>query len=151
MPRTAQYVYAVRFGPYLKVGLTENPKRRITQFGFQSTKQAQPADVRSYLAEPIFAIEADLTVERILHAILAPYRLTGEWYSADALAWIDPLLTSEHSGLRYRFRVDPPPKVPEAPCDCYEDDDECDCPLSGDWHVHPWELCAAHPAAPSLP
>lgn len=152
MPR-AQYVYAVRFGPYLKVGLSEDPKKRITQFGFAATKGNQPPDVRAYKAEPVFAVRADLTVERVVHAILAAHRICGEWYSAAALPWVDELLALERGIplLRYQFSVDPPPKVPALPCECLEDYDECDCPLSGDWHVHPWEPCLAHPSAPTLP
>jgi hypothetical protein len=141
MPR---YVYAVRFGPYLKIGISENPKRRIMQFGFPSTQQAQPSDVRNYPAEPIFAVAASAKVERILHAIFAPYRITGEWFSADAMTWIEPLLASEQDGLRYHFRVDPAPK--ESPCECYY---ECeDCSLHNSWHSHEDAPCPHHANVP---
>jgi hypothetical protein len=71
-------VYLVHFGPYVKIGITNNIDRRHAML-----QHGVPEDLAMPLviAFPQRQMAADL--EKRIHAHLAPYRTRGEWFRID--------------------------------------------------------------------
>lgn len=68
------YVYALK--NRLKIGITTNMSNRMTQLNYK-----YPNPILIYMSEP-FADDS-YKKERLVHDILSPYRLNGEWFSVN--------------------------------------------------------------------
>lgn len=73
-------VYVIGFGPYVKIGVTENYDER--EVGLQT-----PEKVKLYALFP----EARASYEKLLHCRYEKYRLNGEWFRKEGTLaeWID--------------------------------------------------------------
>ena len=73
MPHTrAGYVYFLKSGPYVKIGVTRNVGRRAAQLA------AQPPFHTEMIA--FFWLHEAYSVEAILHRRYKDVRIRGEWY-----------------------------------------------------------------------
>jgi hypothetical protein len=70
----------VGFGPYVKIGITENFSDRVAQL--QTPEKLE-----------VFALfeEANALYEKLLHCRYSEYRLNGEWFRREGklAEWID--------------------------------------------------------------
>ena len=75
------YIYVVGFGPYVKIGFSENFGRRLI-----ALQQGVPETLTVYS----FQAGSD-KIEHQLHKRFADYRLRGEWFrkEGELAAWID--------------------------------------------------------------
>ena len=78
---TEGYVYVAGFGPYVKIGFSRTPKRRVIDL-----QVAAPERLTLYAT-----LRANLWMEAELHQDFAAYRTCGEWFRKEgALAeWIE--------------------------------------------------------------
>jgi hypothetical protein len=75
----SDWVYAVRFGGYVKIGSTTDPASRLR--GLPGTI-LKPDDLDTADVEPLCAVPGSAETERLLHLMWAPFRAIGEWFHA---------------------------------------------------------------------
>lgn len=75
----SDWVYAVRFGAYVKIGSTTDPASRLR--GLPGTI-IRPDDLDTTDTEPLFAVPGSAETERLLHLMWAQFRVVGEWFYA---------------------------------------------------------------------
>lgn len=89
------FVYFIRCMEFVKIGSSENPKRRLASLGTMN-----PFDCTL-----LGIVEGGSILEFEIHEALAPHRHRGEWFHAspDVLALVDRLLS-------IGAWVEPPPR-----------------------------------------
>jgi hypothetical protein len=75
----SDWVYAVRFGSYVKIGSTTDPAGRLRGLPGSILK---PDDLDMTDVEPLCAVPGNAETERLLHLMWAPFRAIGEWFHA---------------------------------------------------------------------
>lgn len=103
------YVYAIRFGDYVKIGYSSDPTSRMRQLASRSDSTLRP-DHNSQ-PQPIMAVPGDRRTEHMLHLAFDAERHIGEYYHYRGAVrdWCERLL--EESANAYGFsppRVEPP-------------------------------------------
>jgi len=101
------HVYAIQCGDYIKIGVAEDTRTRLAALNLTT-----PHEMR-LVAESRFADRADaMIVEGLMHKLLAPQRLKGEWF---ALAPVNPAeaLRKLYPGIE----IETPAHVPFAMAD----------------------------------
>ena len=78
-PSTRTHVYAIRFGSYIKVGMTTDVAQRMRALPGAILK---PSDLDRSDVEPLCAVPGGADVERLVHTLLAEERAIGEWFYA---------------------------------------------------------------------
>lgn len=78
-----KYVYLVRSGEFVKIGISVQPVRRAAQF-LQGDRTLRP-DGLTTRPLLVHSINSTRHYEKYLHKELVAYRVIGEWYSADCL------------------------------------------------------------------
>ncbi len=78
-------IYVATWGPYVKVGSSLNPPRRVRELPYGS-----PATPRLDGSPTLVGyVRGDVDGERFLHAALAEHRLLGEWFDGSAPAVVE--------------------------------------------------------------
>lgn len=75
----SDWVYAVRFGEYVKIGSTTDPASRLR--GLPGTI-LKPSDLDTTDVEPLCAVPGNAETERLLHLMWVTFRAVGEWFHA---------------------------------------------------------------------
>lgn len=75
----SDWVYAIRFGGYVKIGSTNDPASRLRGLPGSILK---PDDLDTTDIEPLCAVHGNAETERLLHLMWAPFRVVGEWFHA---------------------------------------------------------------------
>lgn len=76
------YVYAVRFGQYVKIGTSTNPAERLR--ALKSNHRGgtlHPRGLTEDDVQPMFAVAGDERTEHVLHTLFDSNRVIGEWYN----------------------------------------------------------------------
>lgn len=76
---SSRWVYGVRFGRWTKIGVSVDPRDRLSHIrrgGVRCPDDIDWADV-----EPIFLAHGEGDTERLLHAAFDQYRGMGEWFA----------------------------------------------------------------------
>lgn len=73
-----KYVYAIKFGKYVKIGLTANPAERLRALRWPV--QLTPPDLDKSQREALCAFPGDYETERFLLGWLSEYRVEGEFF-----------------------------------------------------------------------
>jgi hypothetical protein len=73
-----KYVYAIRFGRYVKIGLTADLPNRLA--ALPKGVLLVPRDIDAKDREPLCAFPGELETERFLHGWLSDYRAVGEFF-----------------------------------------------------------------------
>lgn len=76
------YIYAIQFGDYVKIGTTGDPAARMRQLpgGCVVPDDLDPDCVK----RPLMAVAGNYDTERLLHSIFEQYRVKGEWFHLPA-------------------------------------------------------------------
>lgn len=73
-----KYIYAIKFGKYVKIGITSN---LVTRFRAPMHPHVlTPCDLDESHREPLCAFPGELETERFLHGWLSEYRVEGEFF-----------------------------------------------------------------------
>jgi hypothetical protein len=90
--RAVCYVYVIRdpVGECCKVGIATDPTQRLAtltvgnpRLKISGTEEYHDG-VDQYLGHPMALVEQAREVEKIAHALLSDWRLSGEWFAVDA-------------------------------------------------------------------
>lgn len=96
----ASYIYVVRRGDYVKIGLTARPVQRLGEVmrGINCKSPAGLVGPAILLA----LVRGNIRTERLLHAAFAAHRADGEWFRIeDAVAnWVNTMDAAEYDLLR---------------------------------------------------
>jgi len=77
-------IYVAAWGPYVKVGASRNPERRMLELPYGSPQTPRLPGHPTLIG----AVEGDRRGEALLHAALTEHRVIGEWYDGAAPAVI---------------------------------------------------------------
>lgn len=97
------YVYAIRCGPYVKIGLTRDLRARMATLALPKDPTTKPADlpIGTQPLELLGYLEGDRQIEKAFHEAFRPERAAGEWFYATEriTAWAATLLQSIPDGI----------------------------------------------------
>lgn len=82
-----RYVYAIRFGKYVKIGCSTQPAARFRALPGTLVK---PADLDLLDREPLCAFPGEYETERFFHELFREYRTAGEFFELPE-AWVGKL------------------------------------------------------------
>lgn len=86
-------VYFAEVGPYIKIGFSRNPERRVRNLFASTTRYSAPADTPMDLASRrlIRAIKGDKGTEFQIHRALEDFNVGTEWFAnePELREWID--------------------------------------------------------------
>ncbi len=101
------YIYAVRFGPYVKIGTTTDPVARLRQLRGRHRGTLSPDDLSVDEVEPLFVVQGDYRTEHLIHCLFTEDRVLGEWYqwTPRIETWVRSLDDSYRSGFTTSTRV----------------------------------------------
>lgn len=93
-------VYFAQVGPYIKIGYSANPERRVRNLMASGTRYTAPADtpLDEGSRRLIRYIDGELATEQAIHVALQDFTLGLEWYVdepevRDFIATAEPSLT----------------------------------------------------------
>lgn len=73
-------VYFAQVGPYIKVGFSRNPERRVRRL-FCSATEGPPGTPHDLASRRLIRhIDGSKTTERLIHDALADFRVQTEWF-----------------------------------------------------------------------
>lgn len=106
------YVYVIRFGEYVKIGFSLDPRTRIKALAFTASRQLDQARTEEPPV-PIAAVPGDHRTEHMLHVAFHNHRAVGEyfWYRGEVKEWCDRMQL--HGPAPEAF--DPPKADPPMP------------------------------------
>ena len=104
-PAEPMQVYVIRFGQYLKVGVTSDVAQRLRALPGGTLK---PPDLDRTDVEPLCAVTGGPDTERMLHSILADARVVGEWFLArpELVAVFRGCMTDEARARAFNLTAD---------------------------------------------
>lgn len=73
-----KYVYAIRFGKYVKIGCSTDPAHRLRAL---PGKLRKPVDLDLADREPLCAFPGEFESERFFHMFFSDFRHEGEFFS----------------------------------------------------------------------
>lgn len=87
----SSYIYAVRFGRYVKIGTSRNPWQRLLQLKSRFSGVLAPDDLDTNDVQPLFAVPGDMHTEHLIHLLVSEARVIGEWYNLTPRlqSWLD--------------------------------------------------------------
>lgn len=110
------WVYFAEVGPYIKVGYSTNPERRVERLFSSATTppQGTPRDKAS--RRLLRAIPGDLSDEHAFHVSLANFRVEREWFLNEYV--VRRFIDAVKPGGRYPVITRPggryvPPRLPD--------------------------------------
>lgn len=117
-------IYFAQVGPYIKIGFSRNPERRVRRL-FSSATPA-PADCPRDLASRrlLRTIPGDLSVERAVHAAVDDFRVAGEFFLGEPEVYA--FVTSVHPDAFPFAKIDRPAGKWEPPPPSEADLEELD-------------------------
>jgi len=80
MTDTTGFVYAIRFGDYIKIGFSNNPPRRLVAIRSGFGCAHYPKGVDLFDVEPLFAVPGTPLTERAFQSALKAHHEGGEWF-----------------------------------------------------------------------
>ena len=82
LPVDPGWIYVVRAGPFIKVGKTIDPNRRL----LREARTWSPDELKVNCVKPFFEISR---VEYALHSAMAQHWHRGEWHKFEDEYWLD--------------------------------------------------------------
>lgn len=80
-----QYIYAAQAGEFIKIGSSRRPWVRTQEITSKGTAKV-PYSAIGITPHLIKVVEGTREEERILHACLGRYRISGEWYGVSVVS-----------------------------------------------------------------
>lgn len=98
----SDWVYAIRFGEYVKIGTTGDLRGRLNNLPGTILK---PNDLDTTDVEPLCAVPGNVEAERLLQLMLSPYRAIGEWFHATDHIVASCRAANTDSQRQMRFKI----------------------------------------------
>lgn len=73
-------IYFLACGPYVKVGYSRNVKARVESLRRPAEQTERPNDLNVLDAHLLAVVPGAPQGERLIHTLLAPHHVVGEWF-----------------------------------------------------------------------